>query len=328
MTIFTTPTGRLVWGDPFTAQVIVDDLTKQPRIDPATGKPMIEYAIGVAFAKTDPEWPTFREMLKAQDRAAWPQFHGPDGEIRPGVVFADKITDGDGFNTKGVPHANKDGYAGHWVVKFASRYAPTIHYFDHPTARWVQLVDPKGLKAGDYIRVNGSTQSNNSAQSPGMYRNFNMVALYGTGVAIVKGADPNETFTAPPPGAVTTTMVTAPPPGNGPAPVPPAAAGPSHVMLAAAKGATYEAMIQAGWTDETLVANGMMAAPVVTAPAAAPPPAPPAPAAPPPAPPAPAAPPPTPVRTMLPAAGGSTYEAMIAAGWTDATMIANGMMAA
>lgn len=76
---------------------------------------------------------------------------------------------------------------------------------------------------------------------------------------------------------------------------------------------TYDAHRAAGWTDAQLHANGMVdagpAAPV-------------APAAPPAAPPAP------PGRTMLPAAGGATYEAMIAAGWTDATLVAQGMMAA
>lgn len=34
------------------------------------------------------------------------------------------------------------------------------------------------------------------------------------------------------------------------------------------------------------------------------------------------------VHTMLPAAAGGTYEAMIAGGWTDETLVANGMMAA
>lgn len=34
-----------------------------------------------------------------------------------------------------------------------------------------------------------------------------------------------------------------------------------------------------------------------------------------------------PVRTMLPAAGGATYEQCIAAGWTDALLVENGMMA-
>jgi len=33
-----------------------------------------------------------------------------------------------------------------------------------------------------------------------------------------------------------------------------------------------------------------------------------------------------PVHQMLPAAGGATYEAMVAAGWTDALLIQHGMM--
>ena len=40
----------------------------------------------------------------------------------------------------------------------------------------------------------------------------------------------------------------------------------------------------------------------------------------------PAAPPAAPVRTMTPKAAGATYEAMIAAGWTDALLIEHGMM--
>ena len=72
--------------------------------------------------------------------------------------------------------------------------------------------------------------------------------------------------------------------------------------------------------------------PPVAAPAA---PAAPAPMAPPPAaPPAPPAPaflqvppPVAPARQMLPAAQGATYEQMIAAGWTDATLVQMGMMA-
>ena len=44
----------------------------------------------------------------------------------------------------------------------------------------------------------------------------------------------------------------------------------------------------------------------------------------PPAPPA----PPAPARVMLPAAGGATYEQMIAAGWNDALLIQHGMMRA
>jgi hypothetical protein len=158
---------------------------------------------------------------------------------------------------------------------------------------------------------------------------------------------------APPlPGAGSSVPASPPvaPPVTPPAPA--ALAG--RTMLPAANGASYEALIAAGWTDETLVANGMMmpapAAPpsydgymagptppgAPAAPVASPPPpavtTPPLPIASPgsPAPPpAPAAPPPpaAPGRVMLPAANGATYEAMIAAGWTDATLVANGMMA-
>lgn len=52
---------------------------------------------------------------------------------------------------------------------------------------------------------------------------------------------------------------------------------------------------------------------------------PPAPATPPPPPPAPPAPATPPALVMTPAANGATYEAMIAAGWTDESLISNGM---
>ena len=287
MTEFTTPTGRLVWGDVFKAQPVIDDLTKKQRMR-ADGSPMIEYSFGVAFAKSDPAWPAFRASLKAADRAAWPQYHGPDGEILPGVKFADKITDGDGYNTKGQPHSAKDGYAGHWVVKFASQYPPTA--YRHDGAQWVQITDPGMVKCGDYIQVNGTTQSNGSAQSPGMYRNVNMVAFVGSGVPIIKSANPNDKFGGPPPlppGATATpqppgaplpqppaTPMQSPAPMAGPAPAPtappappvPPAAPPAPAVkvltpagAASYPGASYEGYIAAGWTDDQLRASGYLA---------------------------------------------------------------------
>ena len=94
---------------------------------------------------------------------------------------------------------------------YSNRFAPSIHFWDG--RQWVQMTDKNQLKCGDYIQVNGSTASNNSTQSPGMYRNVSMVALYAQGEAILKGPDPNQAFGAPPPGT----------PGSGlPAPSPPA----------------------------------------------------------------------------------------------------------
>lgn len=281
MANFTTPTGRLVWGDPFKAEPVIDDATKRQKVG-ADGQPMIEYAFGVAFAKNDPAWPAFRAMLKAEDRAAWPHFHGPDGEILPGVKFADKITDGDGFNTKGQPHSAKDGYAGHWVVKFASRFPPSV--FRHDGAAWVQMTDPAALKCGDYIQVNGSTQTNGSSQSPGMYRNVSMVAFIGHGVPIIKTANPNDTFGAAPPPL---------PPGATAHPQAPAAPMPAPPTQPAAT----------GYPGNTAAPGG-------------PPPAPPTPPAPPPAPPA----------RQMTATATATYEGYIAAGWTDAQLIAAGYM--
>lgn len=347
MGTFAAPTGRLVWGDPFTATKVMDDKTNPPTPKrDAQGNEIWEFAIGVAYAKNDPLWPGFRETMKRDDRIAWPQFHGPNGEVLPGVKFADKITDGDGLNQKGQPRAVEgNGYAGHWIVKYATRFAPSVHY--HDGRQWVQMVDKTMLRLGDYVQISGSSSTNNSQQSPGMHRNFNMVAYYGKGQEIIKGPDANQVFAAPPPGYVAPTpgMVTAPPPGPGPAAIPPPAAPPpapvvppmppapvhvaTPIMLPGANGATYEQMKAAGWTDQLMVERGMMAAPVAAPAPIAPPPAPLAPPpAPPPAPVAPPMPPPAPVRQMTAKAAGQTYEALIAAGWNDALLIEHGMMTA
>lgn len=285
-TPFTSPPGRMVWGSPFTPLPVMDDKVTPPvqKIN-ADGTPMVEYAFGLAFAKNDPLFPAFWETLKAADRAAWPQFHGPDGQVLPGVKFADKLTDGDSRNTKGKLHSEKDGYAGHWVVKFASRYAPSV--FQYVNDRWTQLTDPASVKPGYYIRVDGTTQTNGSTQSPGMHRNPNMVAMIAYGPEIVRtGADPSAAFGSAPaalpagasavplaPSAPMPAAPVAPAPAPAapaapysgymappPAPAAPAApAGP--VMLPAANGVTHEAYIAAGWTDAQLITAGMMAGP-------------------------------------------------------------------
>jgi hypothetical protein len=88
----------------------------------------------------------------------------------------------------------------------------------------------------------------------------------------------------------------------------------------------------AGFGASPLPAGAMTTPPAGFVPPATPAaPAAPAPASPPP-PPAPAflqvPPPATPAYVMLPPANGATYEQMIAAGWTDATLIQMGMMTA
>lgn len=279
---FTSPTGRLVFGDAFKPSPVLDDNKKQ-KIDPVTGAGLVEYVVGVAFNKQDPAWLAFKAELRQADRAAWPNFFQPNGELVPGVQFFDKIVDGDGRNKKGELRSSREGFAGHEVVTFASRFAPTCHAFEN--GRWVQITDPNAIKRGYYIRVDGTTATNNSQQSPGMYRNLNMIALIGYGQEIIGGPDANERFgNAPPPlppGASMTPVApvapmpavpNAPPtsttqyPTNPPAPAyagymapPPAPAAPvARVMLPAAT-AAYEQYIAAGWNDDQLRAQGLMA---------------------------------------------------------------------
>ena len=187
MTTFTTPTARLVGGDPYTLQKKTDMATRAPVMDPKTGQQVEECIVQLAFAKTDPLFWPWWQTLKAQDRADWPQFHGPDGNVLPGIIFADKLKDGDGVDRKGQQNNRKDGWAGCWIVTFGSRFLPSVMVYDDAARTWRQTTDQQvGPRLGDYVQVQGSTSSNGSAQSPGMYRNVNMVALYGRGQPITR----------------------------------------------------------------------------------------------------------------------------------------------
>lgn len=90
---------------------------------------------------------------------------------------------------------------------------------------------------------------------------------------------------------------------------------------------TYDALVAAGWTDQAMIQAGHLLPP---APVAAPTPAAPAPMA------APAPAPVAPAHDLVPASKQSKmtaaaqfpYDAYIASGWTDANLIANGLMTA
>jgi hypothetical protein len=262
---------------------------------------------------------------------------------------------------KGKKPCDREGYRGHWVVNFSSGFAPRIFNKDGTQA----IVEPDAVKLGYYVQVNGDVGGNGSAQQPGVFVTHSMVAKSAYGTEIVVGPDatqagfgtaalPPGASTLPPAGAFNpvplvpgapTAPNLAPALPSAPAPTAPAFAPSAKVMTAAANGATYEAMIANGWTDATLVQHGMMLAPVAAV--AVPPPlvpvgSVPAPSAPVPIVPAPipvmpspqfvqvpgvpSLPVPAPGRMMTAAANGATYEAMIANGWTDATLVQHGMM--
>lgn len=364
---FTTPVMRMVQGDVDEAQT--KDMQGNLRVvktGPNAGQPNPQFFIGGAVAKTDPAWPAFWEILVRQAFADFPSLfpHGvdaiiaaggpqpwftqpPQGHTMPWVMgeFSWKVQDGDASvvrEGKLVNYAEREGYAGAWVVKFGSSYPPRCFHAGRYAAA-EQIQEKKVIRRGYYVRVSGSTEGNGNMSRPGIYLNLDMVELSAFGPEIVSGPDAGAAFgggpVALPPGATAAPATPAAPVPGAPAAPTPAAPVPAAPVPAAAPSPAVASPVPASPAPAAPAAPapapyagymGNAAAPAASS--SIPPQAPSAPVAtasptspPPPPPPA-----PVPVAAgpvMLPAAGGASYEAMIAAGWTDDTMRANGMMA-
>lgn len=401
---FLTGVGRLVQGSVDEPQT--KDMQGNLRVvktGPNAGQPNPQFFIGVAFAKTDPGWPTFwadlvnaaylgfpalfphgvQALIDAQGPQPW-FTQAPAGHAQAWVMhpqFSFKVIDGDSpmLNQAGRAWNTIEGFPGHWVVRFGSAYPPRCFHAGRYAAH--EQIQEKGvIKRGYYVRVSGTVEGNANVQKPGLYINLDMVELTAYGTEITSGPDAAATFAAAPPPAL--------PPGASSTPLTPPAGGPqppAPSVVAGPQRPTDPTHIHAAGTpDEQWWINGAwMKAPAAPLPVPAVPAAPPLPAAgssapanppvppydgymaPPPGAPGPtpasatptlppatpapvAAPtppnpagsppvtpsattaypssPPAPGRTMLPAAGGATYEQMIAAGWTDETLRQHGMM--
>lgn len=151
----------------------------------------------------------------------------------------------------------------------------------------VELKEAGLVKLGDYIQVSGNVTGNNSTQSPGVYLNHDMVAFAGVGKRISSRGGPDASAV-----------------GFGQEPLP----------------------VGAQPVPATPMQQVMAPAPVVPVPAAVVPVVPsPAFLAVPAAPVAPVA-PVAPARVMTPKAQGASYEQLLAAGWTDQTLVQHGLM--
>lgn len=302
---FLTPVGRLVQGDCFEGQT--KDQQGNPYLvknGPNKGQPMTKYFVAVAFKKGDPAWLAFKKQMEDTARRDFPAlFPNPVGPcVNPN--FAMKIIDGDGVDQTGRQNSTKEGFAGHEMVRFSSQFAPKCFavgkYQPHEQLTVQNGINP--IPRGHHVRVAGTMKGNDDAMKPGLYVSHTMVEWSAIGDVITSGPDAASVF------------------GGGAAP---AAGG-----LVPVPGAAYtiEQCRSGGWTDDQIVAAGYATRAVA---AGAPPPLASAGSAapPPPAQTAVAAPPPTGKR-MLPAAGATTYDAYIAAGWNDAMLIQNGFMAA
>lgn len=330
MAEFLSPVGRLVQGDAFTPQE--KDQQGNPRVvktGPNAGQPNPQYYIGVAFAKDNPEFPAFYALMDAEARQAWPQFF-PNGGQCTNPKFAWKLIDGDGHDDNGQPWANREGFAGHWIVRFTNGFAPKVHFKGKYGAH-EQVTDKSALKRGYYVRVGGDVRSNNNPANPGVYMNFGFVEIFAYGPEILSGPDfagmaASSQATYVPPGASAAPLAS-PSPATAGAPVTP-------VTMPSGGGAPLmptAGSLPAGPTTSTPAMPGASpSSPMPGAPTPSPatgypmPTGGPAPVAPAPAPSVPAA----PLRQMTEKANGHSYETLIGLGWTDAQLIEQGIMVA
>lgn len=314
---FLTPVGRFVQGDVFEAQT--KDQQGNPltvKTGPNAGQPTQRYFMAVAFAKNDAAFGPFYQQIFDTARAAFPQHFNAQGKCTH-PKFAFKVMDGDGVDDNGKQNNQKEGFAGHWVVKFGSSFAPKAfnkgHYQPHE-----QVTDKNAIRRGYFVRIAGTIEGNNNAQKPGVYVNLNMVELAGYGDEIVSGPQADAVFGGAPTAGVMPAGFRPTPAGGSPAlpggPAAPVGALPGPAALPPGPAASMPAPAvqitpNPAFLQAPVVAPAVPAAmPMAAAPAQAIPVA--------------------PARSMTAKAGGYTRDQMIGAGWTDDALIAQGYMTA
>ena len=288
------PVGRMVFGDVNKGRQRTDSKTGALRTN-QDGTPMLDFTAGVAIRKAgETHWSqtAWGQVIHQHGQKEWPNGQWQHRD------FSWKIIDGDSqeVNKKGKRPCDQEGYAGHWIVVCSNGQAPQL------TDRMGKqaLTDRSPVVPGRYVQPFVSIAGNESQDSPGVYLNLKILAYSAWGEEIVSSNAPDPSTVgfgqgALPPGASEIPMGQAvgTPAAAAPAPSTPASAAPAPIPHAVAPAAGFS--------------NG---------PAVAPPPA---------AAPAPIAPPPQPVKRMTPKAT-TTYEAYVAAGWTDEVMIQHGIL--
>lgn len=320
----TSPVGRIVMGslyDPSTTDAEGKPLVV--KTGPNAGQPRVNYFFALAIPKgAEPHWahtPWGQQIWNVGNQAF------PNAAQSP--AFAWKIEDGDSQipNKKGRKPCDNEGWRGHWILKFSGGFAPKV--YQQEGAGYVQVMQKGFCKPGYFVEVAFSVEGNGSQSQPGVYLNHSMVCFRAYGQEITFGPDvASAGFGASPlpAGASMTPPAGAIPMPQAPAAAPAAYAPPALPGVPQIPGVAPAPLAPAGSVPTPSVPVPGAPAPIPVMPntgfVQVPPPAP-APMAPPPAPVA-------PVRQMTAAAQGVTYEAYVAAGWSDAQLVQNGMMMA
>lgn len=322
MTInLTTPVGRIVQGDLSKPQPVLDNAGKQ-KVG-RDGQPMIQHYFALAIPKT----PGHTHWAQTDwGKQIWDEGNRAHPNFAPHPTFSWKIEDGDSAvpNKKGKLNRDREGFPGHWVLKFRSGFLPKTYNADGSAP-----VPADSLKCGYYAQVNCSV-AGNTGDSPGVYLNPNMVALSGYGPEIIAGPDAAEAGfgAAPlPPGASATPVGGFAPttPGFPPGVAPIVTGVPTGAPVSAgvAPSGPFAAPYATPFSPPPSTPLAMATAgPATTSPSN--PPVNPAFLAPPPPPASISMPPPP--RALTPKAAGASYADLIKAGWTDALLVQHGMM--
>lgn len=317
----TTPVGRLVQGS--LTKPNEKDAEGRPLVfknGPNAGQPRVDWFIAIAIAKgaeaAHGPYGWMATEWGAKIRQVGESFLAHAAQL-PG--FAWKVTDGDSQvpNKNGRKPCDQEGHPGHWVLKFSGGYAPKCYTLTGGATQ-PQAADGTAINPGDFVQVNFDVEPNGSASQPGVYLNHRMVCLLAYGQRITTGPDvaaagfgagaalPAGAMPTPPAGF--TTAAVPPLPG---APAIPGAALPPPVVPAVPPVAALPPPV----APVPPTPAAVPAIPIVPNPAFLQVPGTPVP-------------PQAPARRMLPPANGASYEQLIAAGWTDATLVQNGLMAA
>lgn len=171
-----TSVGRLVWGHPMKLTQKRDQKTRQ--VVMKDGKPVEQVAFGIAYPKVDfirDSWPN----MEAEAATGYPQ----------GVPqrFAWKYDDGDAMDGDGKPFAEREGYAGCYILKFNSSFTVQVVKFNPQTRTYDQLTADQ-IKPGDYVVAGVSAKchvSTGPQDTPSLYINPTVIELVGYGTEIV-----------------------------------------------------------------------------------------------------------------------------------------------
>lgn len=182
---FVTPAGRMVSGS--WTEINTKDHKGRP-LDPKK----YNRFVALAFPKTTANWwdeqGELGLTLTAVRQASHDHYKGSEWQNND---FAWKIDNGDD-----PKHAGKEGYAGHWILKF-TRYETIGACRVYNTANQ-EIIDPMQLKRGYYYRISGSCKANEqTGEQAGVYMNMNMGQLVGVGQEIVSGPSAAQVFGTP-----------------------------------------------------------------------------------------------------------------------------------